>query len=107
MNNEWLQNIKIGDKFCTTEENNIYTVERLTKTQIITVGGSVFNRNTGKKLGTGEWHFEFMKELTLESRNKIRRQNMIRYIKNLIDAIDTLSNNDLEILYNLFKGTNK
>ena len=119
-NEEWLKNIKIGDKFYTEEfgRYTIYTVKRLTKTEIVTEpfndvakDGGRFNRETGHSIGGGAWHTKFAYPLTEGVYKEILRKNRIDKIQAFVESKENFKNindMDIETIYNmLFKKENK
>jgi len=108
-NKEWLQSLKPGDKFCTIVSGGgcyIYTVKRITETQIITEakednirGGSKFDRQSGCLIGAGTWYSEIAQELTNEI---IKERNRKYHIRKLNDFnFCDLTEAELTQIYNI------
>lgn len=88
--NDWLKSLKVGDTVIV-ESSGAYrgrmidTIERLTKTQIITSVGK-FRRNSGDEVGDyNTWTSKWIKEPTPEMINNIiyekKRESAIRVIR--------------------------
>ena len=72
---EWLDNLKVGDKVVIGGgPMAITTVGRLTKTLIITKGGTKFRRRDGTS--PGEWTTGFLQEPTQEIVEQIKQGNL-------------------------------
>ena len=93
MSNEWLENIKVGDKVIVSGSgfgslNKIDTVERLTKTQIVLKNThSKYRRSSGRSVGGDVWSMGFISEAT---REKILKIQEARYRLNLLNKIESI-----------------
>lgn len=107
-NKEFTQNLKVGDKFCTPNSSDhytIYTVKRITKTEIVaSFKGREdleirFSKETGKKCNSDIWHSELIQEITPEIIEKIKKRNILYKIKKI--EFDNLPYEVLEKIYQL------
>jgi hypothetical protein len=80
---DWLKNLKVGDKFYTEGRYgySVHTVLRFTPKEIVTtppnnsaIEGLRFNRETGWVMGTDSWNSIQAKELTQEIIEKLKWQ---------------------------------
>ena len=71
-----------------------YTVERVTKTQIITDGGARWNRTTGRMVGAAGYNTPVLKVVTPEIKTRMRVQSA----RNVIGNIDRQALTDAEAL---------
>jgi hypothetical protein len=94
---EWLKNLKVGDKVALNGSYNnllIRVVSRITKTLIILDTGGRFKRDTGYVVGGNIWSSALITPVTDEIISKIRTSNL-KYKISRID-FETLSNDKLE-----------
>ncbi len=75
---EWLQNLGAGDTVAVAagsgygSRDRLTTVERFTKTLIITTDGSRFRRSDGRTMGGG-YHGQWLERPTQERKDAIRQ----------------------------------
>lgn len=79
MDNEWLNNLKVGDEVVVSEggiANRVFrsTVERLTKTLIFIKGGQKYRRRGGHSPGT--WDTGFLLEPTPENLEQVKESTL-------------------------------
>ena len=100
--NDWLNNLKVGNRVCRETRNftNILTVLRLTKTQIVckTSRGAEYKyyKKNGSLVGD-TWAIDSISELTPDKYNKIvfmKKKFIINNIK-----VDSLTQEQVEEIY--------
>ena len=95
--------MEIGDKVTvTTRHGSTFdTVERFTKTQLITDGGDRFNRHTLQRIGGGQWDFKTIRLTTeqdlIERKVSNKRIAMCRQLNSLkVSEMSLTQLNNLE-----------
>ena len=85
-----LQDLEAGDLACTESTNSIgmVRIDRITKTQIITTGGSKYRRRDGGLIGAGPYYYEYIQILTEEKKDEIRTLRLRMKAKKMIDNIE-------------------
>jgi len=80
MNNDWVKELVPGDRVIVSymRREEIKKVERLTKTQVVLVGGSKFNRSHGGSVGNGS--FTYLYQYDTDRAMEILRQSRARRI---------------------------
>ena len=92
MNNEWLQNLKPGDKVIRRSGgvgavDYIETITRVTPTQIV-IGNARYRKDTGREVGGYDrWHSIWLEEATPEATRKVeatfKRLKLVRELSNM------------------------
>ena len=79
MGNDWVKELVPGDRVIVSymHREEIKKVERLTKTQVVLVGGSKFNRSHGGAVGESYTH---LYQYTADRAMEILRQSRARRI---------------------------
>ena len=74
-NDQWLQSLKAGDKVCIphryTSAYEVYTVERVTPTQIVLPKGRKYRKSDGYSIGMGSMYGHYLHEATPQLLQKI------------------------------------
>ena len=85
-----LQDLKAGDLACIEYSHGIGVVRinRITKTQIITMKGLKYRRHDGGLIGADPYYYEFIQILTAERKDKIRTLRLRMKAKKMIDNIE-------------------
>jgi len=93
MRNDWLKKLKAGDKVAVASPSailsySIYTVKRVTKTQIaLNEIATKYRIDSGYRVGSSPWNFSSLIEATPELINDIRikkhRSNMVYQFNNI------------------------
>jgi hypothetical protein len=114
MANEWLQNIKVGDKVIISGNSafgsdRVNVVVKLTATQVhVNTRGFLkdyvtkYNRESGRSIGTGTWETNWLDEATPEKLEAIVLRNKRFKIKKYVTETvnwDTVSKEVIEQLY--------
>ncbi len=90
MENNWLQQIKVGDKIAIRRTENrgylISNVSRVTKTLII-AGNDRFNKVSGYSVGDDIWSTSHLEEITQQIEDEIALNNLITRCKQLMREI--------------------
>lgn len=86
-----LQDLSSGDLVCigSRHGDSIVKIDRITKTQIITTGGSKYRRRDGGLIGASPYYYEYIQILTAEKKAKIRILRFRIEAKKMIDNIET------------------
>ena len=98
MNNEWLQQLKVGDEVFTKQEGRVlgpYKINRLTQTLIILqkiniVGGfyeKKYNRCSGRQQGGESYRSEWLVQDTPDTRRQCELNAKFRKAVSMRDAI--------------------
>ena len=95
MNDEWLQQLKVGDElFFGSWGSTPYpcTVTKITKTQIVVAYNDGrckerFNRVSGRSIGGGSWHRNRLIQDTPEMRNDVEREMLRRKAHGMIQDL--------------------
>lgn len=77
--NDWLKELKPGDTVIISRgyySTNVREVEKITVTQIV-VGGTRYNRNTGRQCGTQGYNTAYIRQATPEKIDQIHREECI------------------------------
>lgn len=98
----WIETLKPGDEVAfdtrphgwRTPRYHILTVERTTKTQIITTSDDRFRKKDGREVGGELW--ENIEPVTGKIREKIRRQNVVSRFKMIRIKSDDYTTDQLE-----------
>lgn len=99
---KWLKNLKVGDEvyvqyFSTYKSSK---VKRLTNTLVILEDDRRFRKSDGFALGNNSWSTLSIVEPTESLKDKLKKENLIRYIQSL-KSFDDLSTNDLQKIYDI------
>lgn len=102
MNNTWLENLKAGDDVFIKNGNIgrlMTTVDRVTKTMIITANGLRFNKVSGiTKVGSGFPIFYRLEEITPEG---LWKYNFLEIKKDFVKKITDFEHNAVSVISNL------
>lgn len=100
MGNEWLKNLKPGDKVIVRDYgqfDHMEEVQRLTPTGRIIVNGVTYNPN-GIERG-GDWRYRRLREATPEAIEQIRRDGIISAtIKRMHNTLNITYDQAVQIL---------
>ena len=86
-----LQDLEVGDLVYVGSHyrKGIVKIDRITKTQIITIDGSKYRRRDGGLIGADPYHYEYIKILTVERKRKVFILRLRKKAKKMIDNIET------------------
>ena len=92
MSNEWIKNLKVGDKVIITtqfKEPRIAEVEKITPKGFVKVDGMLFNENGSQR--TSSWYTSRITECTEEREEALRQKAVIRNARDLMRHCSCLS----------------
>lgn len=119
MYNEFLKNLKIGDKVIiqTTHRSEVVNVSRITKTKIIVLIKSIegdfrevkYNKVSGYLCGSTTWTPNYLQEYTEEKANAIVREKKINILKRMLEnvSLDDKTDDELKSLYYILESFQK
>lgn len=99
--NNWLENLKVGDRVVIRGRYNsyIHKVSKITKTIIEIEKGNKFKKINGFLIGGGVWNTDHIEELTPEIEKEFK---INQYIKKLNDfEFKALNESTLITIYNI------
>lgn len=100
MDNDWLQNVKVGDEVASSGNfgtPSILKVTRITKTHIVT-GQQRWRKSDGLLVGAHSY-YRRIQPLTAEIREKIERAHLLRWLTDFEDrAVRNPKETPIEIL---------
>ena len=92
MSNEWIKNLKVGDKVILTaqfKEPRIAEVEEITPKGFVKVYGMLFNKNGSQR--TSSWYTSHITECTEEREEELRQRAVIGNARDLMSRCSFLS----------------
>ena len=86
MNNEWLNDLKVGDRVVIKNSwaAEIVTVKRITKTLILVPCNDTcdyrFNKSNGRRQGGAGYNCQFLHKLTPEIEAEVRKKKLLNIL---------------------------
>lgn len=83
---KWLQNLEIGDEVIVIDNihrDQIVSVNRVTKTQIILKSGTKFRKSDGSAVSNSSWNRMFIHKPESDLIDKVLKENLVRYLKRI------------------------
>lgn len=81
MSENWLDNLKVGDRVIVSYGVNsmvVSKVDRITKTMIVTEGGGRYNRTNGLPAGVSGWNSGSLLEVTEQRIKEINHDRLYK-----------------------------
>lgn len=103
-NNDWIKELKIGDKVCL-DRDSIGIVAKITKTMIILTNAMRFNINSGFSTGNNLYGSHYIEQLTPEKISAINKKRIIKFVVNF--KYDSLTDEQKLQVYELLKSFDK
>ena len=105
---EWLESLQVGDKvyFDSRTRRGIYTIERVTSTQIILPNDVKIRRSNGFQITGDTYNTGSIRSVTPEIVESIRHANRLHFVAHKVEW-DKLPPEIITQIYELIKGLDK
>lgn len=85
---EWLNALKPGDKVAIPGRwngtNKVGTVERMTATQIVLIGGDRYRRDSGRQVGgTDSWNVRWIRPVTQDFLDVLEKEALCNWVRSI------------------------